>query len=45
LLLILTFPLLWLVALPLRVIGFTFAVVIQLIGTVILFPFRVLSIG
>ena len=35
------FPLIWLIALPFRIVGFTLDVVFKVIGSILLFPFRV----
>lgn len=37
------FPLIWLILLPFRILGFTLEVVFKLIGAVLLFPFRVVK--
>jgi len=41
LLLLFLFPLLWLILLPFRILGFTLGLVFKFIGAVLLFPFRV----
>lgn len=38
------FPLVWLVLLPFRIVGLTLEVVIKFIGAVLMFPFRVLGV-
>ncbi len=43
LLLIFLMPLIWLVLLPFRIIGFTLDVVFKFIGAVLMFPFRILK--
>ncbi len=43
LLMIILFPLVWLILLPFRIVGFTIEVVFKLIGAVLLFPFRVMK--
>jgi hypothetical protein len=40
--LIFLLPLVWLVLLPFRIIGFTLSAVFKLIGAILMFPFRVL---
>lgn len=35
------FPLLWLVLLPFRILGFTLELGFKLVGSILLFPFRV----
>jgi len=40
---IVLFPLLWLILLPFKIVGFTLDLVFQLIKTVILFPFRIVG--
>jgi hypothetical protein len=37
------FPLLWLLLLPFRIIGFTLSAIFEAIGAIIMFPFRVLK--
>ncbi len=37
------FPLIWLLLLPLRIIGFTLSAIFELIGAILMFPFRVLK--
>lgn len=37
------FPLVWLILLPFRIVGFTLEVVFKLIGAILLFPFRVVK--
>jgi hypothetical protein len=34
-------PLIWLILLPFRIIGFTLEVVFKLISSILLFPFRI----
>lgn len=36
-------PLIWLILLPFRIIGFSIEMVFKLVGTILMFPFRVLS--
>jgi len=43
LILLFLFPLLWLLLLPFRIVGFTIEVVFRLIGAILLFPFRVMK--
>lgn len=43
LLMIILFPLVWLILLPFRIVGFTIEVVFKLIGAILLFPFRVMK--
>ena len=43
LLLIFLMPLIWLVLLPFRIIGFTLDVVFKFIGAVLMFPFKILK--
>lgn len=38
------FPLVWLILLPFRIVGFTLEVVIRFIGAILTFPFRVIGI-
>lgn len=38
------FPLIWLVLLPFRIVGFTIEAVFKLIGAILLFPFRVMKL-
>jgi hypothetical protein len=40
LLMLIFFPLVWLILLPFRIIGFTLDAVFTLIGNIFLFPFR-----
>jgi hypothetical protein len=40
LIMIIVFPIVWLLLLPFRILGFTLDVVFQLIKAVLLFPFR-----
>jgi len=40
LLLLFLFPLIWLILLPFRILGFTLELVFKFIGAVLLFPFR-----
>lgn len=37
------FPIIWLLLLPFRIIGFTISAVFEIIGAILLFPFRVLK--
>ncbi|HLT75530.1 MAG TPA: hypothetical protein VKZ68_10595 [Ohtaekwangia sp.] len=39
--LIILFPLVWLILLPFRIVGFTLEVIFKLISGILLFPFRV----
>jgi hypothetical protein len=41
--LIFLFPLLWLILLPFRILGFTLEVVFKVIGGILMFPFRILQ--
>jgi hypothetical protein len=41
--LIFLFPLVWLILLPFRIVGFTLEVVFKFIGAVLTFPFRVIK--
>jgi hypothetical protein len=43
LILIFVMPILWLILLPFRIVGFTIEVVFKFIGAVLMFPFRVLG--
>ncbi len=43
LIMLVMFPLVWLVLLPFRIVGLTLEVVIKFIGAVLMFPFRVLG--
>lgn len=43
--LIFLFPLVWLILLPFRVIGLSLSLIFQLIGAILLFPFRLLGKG
>lgn len=43
LLVIVLYPLIWLLLLPFRIIGFTFDAVFKLIGAILLFPFRMVK--
>jgi hypothetical protein len=36
-------PIIWLILLPFRIIGFTLEVVFKLIGAILLFPFKVIK--
>ena len=40
LLVIVFFPLVWLILLPFRIVGFTLEAVFKLVGAILLFPFR-----
>jgi hypothetical protein len=42
LVLIFLLPLIWLILLPFRIVGFTLEIVFKFIGTVLMFPFRLL---
>jgi hypothetical protein len=37
------FPLVWLLLLPFRIIGFTLSAIFEVIGAILMFPFRVLK--
>ena len=37
------FPLIWLILLPFRIVGFTIEAVFKLIGAILMFPFRLLK--
>jgi hypothetical protein len=37
-------PLIWLILLPFRIIGFSLEIVFKLIGAIVMFPFRLLGI-
>ena len=43
LIMLVMFPLVWLLLLPFRIVGLTLEVVIKFIGAVLMFPFRVLG--
>ncbi len=43
LVILLLFPLVWLILLPFRIVGFTLEVVFKLIGAILMFPFRVVK--
>ncbi|HNP96644.1 MAG TPA: hypothetical protein PKJ63_13480 [Cyclobacteriaceae bacterium] len=43
LLAIFLFPLLWLILLPFRILGFTIGFIFEAIGAILMFPFRVLK--
>jgi hypothetical protein len=43
LLMIVLYPLIWVILLPFRIIGFTFEAVFKLIGAILLFPFRLVK--
>jgi hypothetical protein len=43
LLVLFLFPLVWLLALPFRIVGFTVGLALKLVSAIVLFPFRVLS--
>ncbi|NBP68898.1 MAG: hypothetical protein EBR30_02200 [Cytophagia bacterium] len=43
LLLLLFFPLIWLITLPFRIVGFTFEWLFKLIGAILLLPFSLAS--
>ncbi len=40
LLVLFLFPLVWLLLLPFRIVGFTLEVIFKLVGAILLFPFR-----
>lgn len=42
-LLIFIFPLVWLLLLPFRILGFTISTLLEIVGAIILFPFRLLK--
>ena len=44
LIMLVLFPLVWLVLLPFRIVGLTLEVVIKFIGAVLMLPFRVLGV-
>lgn len=37
------FPLVWLLLLPFRILGFTLSAIFEIIGAILMFPFRVLK--
>lgn len=37
------FPVVWLLLLPFRIVGFTVELVFKLVGAIVLFPFRIFS--
>jgi hypothetical protein len=41
--LIFLLPLIWLILLPFRIVGFTLEVVFKLISAILLFPFRIVG--
>lgn len=43
LLMLFLFPLVWLILLPFRIVGFTLDLVFKLAGAILMFPFRVFS--
>jgi hypothetical protein len=43
LLILFLFPLVWLILLPFRIVGFTLEAVFKLIGAILLFPFRLVK--
>ena len=45
LLAIFLFPLIWIILLPFRIIGFTLDLVFRLVGAIVMFPFKILSRG
>jgi hypothetical protein len=44
LVLLFLFPLIWLILLPFRIVGFTLAALFKLISAILLFPFRILKL-
>ena len=38
------FPLIWLILLPFRIVGFTLEMVIKFIGAILTLPFRIIGI-
>jgi hypothetical protein len=44
LILLVLFPLVWLILLPFRIVGLTLELVFKFIGAVLMFPFRVLGV-
>ena len=44
LLMIVLFPLVWLILLPFKVIGLSISLIFQLIGAILMFPFKVLGV-
>lgn len=44
LLAIVLFPLVWLILLPFRVLGFTLDIVFSVIKSILLFPFKILNV-
>jgi hypothetical protein len=43
LLMLFLFPLIWLILLPFRIVGFTLEALFKLIGAILLFPFRLVK--
>jgi hypothetical protein len=42
-LLLIFFPIIWLILLPFRIVGLTLEVLFKLIGAILMFPFRVVK--
>jgi hypothetical protein len=42
--LIFLLPLIWLILLPFRIVGFTLDVVFKIVGGILLFPFKILGV-
>ncbi|HEY8935703.1 MAG TPA: hypothetical protein VIM65_10805 [Cyclobacteriaceae bacterium] len=45
LLIIILFPILWLLLLPFRIAGLTLSLVFNLVGSILTFPFRIMKRG
>ncbi|HRJ31632.1 MAG TPA: hypothetical protein PLV21_19060 [Cyclobacteriaceae bacterium] len=43
-LLIFIFPLVWLILLPFKIVGLSISLLFQLVGAILMFPFRILGI-
>ncbi len=43
LILIFLFPIIWLLLLPFRIVGFTIGLLFEMISAILLFPFRILK--
>jgi hypothetical protein len=43
LILLVLLPIVWLILLPFRIVGFTLEIVFKIIGSILLFPFRILK--
>jgi len=39
--LLIVFPILWVILLPFKILGFTIEIIFKLIGAILLFPFRI----